>query len=118
MYREHIERAGRYQDCKPKMLCGRKVWIAERGGTSSLKEIWIHLSPFKRAALYLKGSSLTDGDAASNLAYLERLCRDTIEQAAPLSRRLEEIWNADTAEQAMYDRLYEQELAQLDAAGC
>lgn len=100
-------------NCKPRMLCGRKVWVAERGGDDrgSLKEIWVHLSPFMPAAVYLKGSSLTDGDDDS--AYLEGLCKEAIERAIPLNQRLEEIWDADTAEQEMEDAYCAQELAEL-----
>lgn len=90
-------RDDRYKDCRPVTLCGRKVWISERGGYgSTLKEIWVHLSPWQPAALYLKGSSLTDGDEASNWAYLEDCCRAAIAwPRVPMSKELEHIWHAE-----------------------
>lgn len=86
----------RYEDCRPVTLCGRKVWISERGGYGgTLKEIWVHLSPWQPAVVYLKGSSLTDGDEASNWTYLEDCCRAEIERARPMSKKLEQIWYAE-----------------------
>lgn len=86
----------RYADCRPVTLCGRKVWISSRGGHGgTLKEIWVHLSPWQPAVVYLKGSSLTDGDEVSNRGYLEDQCRAELEWVWPMPKKLEQIWDAE-----------------------
>ena len=88
----------RYQGCTPTILCGQKVWIAERGGYGgSLTEVWIHFSPWIPAAIYLKGSSLTEGTPESNREYLEGIVRDRI-SGHKMSAKMERVWDEDMAE--------------------
>jgi hypothetical protein len=102
--RTHQER--RYAGCVPATICGRKVWIAQRGGYgSSLKEIWVHTNPCDKAVIYLKGSSLTEGDAASNWEYLEFLCAEKLSTLPPNAASTIRRWNEEVAENAAYDAM-------------
>lgn len=86
----------RYAGCMPATLCGRKVWIAERGGhPGALKEIWVHIDPYTKAIAYLTGTSLTEGSATENIEYLESLVSDKLAKQRPITRRLSALWDAD-----------------------
>lgn len=90
----YIEPLYRFQGCEPIILCGRKVWVAQRGGyVGSPKEVWLHFSPFEPAVIYLKVSFLTGNDTVTD--FLKHLCREAMAAAPPLSQFLEDVWAQD-----------------------
>ena len=92
----HHNRSRRHSDLIPVMLCGRKVWIARRN--SGVPEIWIYAAPSDRPVQHLRGTSLTEGNDASNLAYVESLVIGMLTALPPLTPALDSLWDEEQAE--------------------
>lgn len=93
----HPNRNKRYAGCVPTVLCGRRVWIAERGVYGS-KEIWVHADPTRRAVAYFRGSSLTEGTETENRKFLEILVCKNLASLPPITAHVNKLWEEEAAD--------------------